>query len=250
MKAFIFGTVYLQDAARAELAQMWIELMQHLNPEFDLLFVDSFTDPLWRSLVPSLKDVPVHTIKEGDPMPPLQKGVNWITFPENLGHLSQHGVDGWGRAFSRGVQYAIDHNYDYVVNLECDLLFKPKVMDLLNVVKQHGIGTLSCVDPHYFFMENCICFMDVNFLKERGFVQNYDWKNRQQQPLPEYVCEAILNPKLFYKRFIGCRDDFGQVKMEDVVKYDYITHAHDQNLYYAFMKQNMPAGWVPPSQRK
>ena len=250
MKAFIYGTVYLENPQRAELVQMWIELMQHINPEFDLLLVDSFTDPLWLNFVPSMKGVTVHSIKEGDPLPPLQKGVNWITFPENLGHLSKHGIDGWGRAFCRGIEFAIQHDYDYVINLESDLLFKLPVQGLLETVKKHCIGCLSCIDPHYFFMENCVCFMDVKFLKERGFIENYDWKNRKPQPLPEYICEAILAPKLFYKRFIGCRDDFGNVKEDQVTGFDYITHAHDQKIYYAFMKKNMPDGWMPPSQRK
>lgn len=250
MQAFIYGTVYLQDPQRAELLQMWIELNQFLNPDLPLVIIDSGTDPMWRSLVPSAQGIEIHTVKEGNPLPPIKPGINWIDFPENLGHLSAHGVDGWGRAFCRGVELAIVQNYDYAVNIECDLLFRPRVMDVLKFQQQSKLKFIAAWERNYNFMENCICFMDVDYMRSHDFIGKYDWKAQHQQSrLPELRMEDILYDDLLIKPWRGLRDDAGKLQPEHMLHLDYITHAHDQRLYYVFMESIMPQGWKPPSLR-
>ena len=249
MKSFIFSAVSIENPAHAELLQTWLELVQHLNPEQDILLVDNKSDPLWLNLVPALKDIPVNIIPEGAPLPPLQKGINFVSFPENVGLLTKGGRDGRGRAFVRGVQCAIQHNYDYAAHIEFNLLFKYPVQNFFKMLRHHGAGCVSCVEPNYFFMETGVCFLDIKYLKERSFIENYDWQNRAAHPHPEYVVEAILAPKLFYKRLLGYRDDFGNMTDEDVRKLDWIKNPHDNNLCTTFMQPHIK-GWVAPSQRK
>lgn len=250
MRAFIYGTEYIQNPQRAELVQMWIELNQYLNPEFPLVVIDSGTDPIWRALIPQTRDIEIHTVKEGDPLPPLQPGLNWINFPENLGHLSVHGVDGWGRAFCRGVELAIAQNYDYAVNIECDLLFRPKVIDVLKMQHDKQIKFLTAWERYHHFMENCICFMNVDYLRRSDFIGRYDWRaQRQDSRLPELRMEDLTMDELFIKPWRGLRDNYNECRPEHIPQLDYLTQTRDSRLYYLFMQQIMPDGWQPPSQR-
>jgi hypothetical protein len=52
-------------------------------------------------------------------------------FPDNIGHLARGGKDGWGRAFCKGLEMAIDGQYDYVVHIEGDSLFKRPVLPII-----------------------------------------------------------------------------------------------------------------------
>ncbi len=250
MKALIYGTVYIQSPERAELVQMWIENMLFINPDFPIVLIDSATDPLWRELIPQTRHISIHTVAEGDPLPELQLGLNWIDFPENLGHLMVHNIDGWGRAFCRGIELAITQNYDYVVNIESDLLFRPNVTDILKQMDEKNIKALCGFERNYGFIENCLCFMNTQYLKDIDFIGQYDWKAQTQENLaPELRTELLLGKEMFVRPWLGCRDDFGRVTVEQVRQFEYITHAHDQNLYYEFMKTFMPTNWAPPCER-
>lgn len=250
MKAFIFGTAYIENPQRAELVQMWIELNEFLNPEFPLVIIDSASDPMWRNMALGGRNVEIHTVKEGDPLPPLKSGVNWIDFPENLGHPSIHGVDGWGRAFARAIEIGIAQNYDYVINIESDLLFRPKVMDVLKEQHDKQIKFMTAWERSYGFMENCICFMQTEYLRAIDFIGQYNWRVHRPDRLPELRMEDITMKDLYVKPWRGLRDDFGHCQPEHVPNLDYLTHAHDQRLYYLFMEGIMPAGWKPPSLRR
>ncbi|HCM83643.1 MAG TPA: hypothetical protein PKW15_00660 [Alphaproteobacteria bacterium] len=267
-RAFIFGTMYIDAPYKAELVQMWIELHQKLNPEYDLLIIDSHSERMWLDLIPAIKNIPIHEIKEGDPLPPLQRGVNWIDFPEGAGHQNFNGVDGWGRAFSRGVAFAIQHDYEYVVNLECDLLFRNPVTPILDQMDTHHLHVLSTnIKYNKFFpldwMENTIMFMRTSYLREKDFIRRYDWNGNwtRDNPLyvPEHRCKAILEPEVFYKPWQGVRGDGGIdliTQLSDVEEMDYIMHVqHAPNypqpleLYYHFMRKYMGQDWIPPHRR-
>ncbi|HRJ12160.1 MAG TPA: hypothetical protein PKW15_02830, partial [Alphaproteobacteria bacterium] len=229
---------------------MGIELNAYLNPELPLVVVDSASDPIWRNMIPALREIEIYTVKDGDALPPLRPGLNWIDFPENLGHPSTHGVDGWGRAFCRGIEIAIAQNYDYVVNIESDLLFRPKVMEVLQIQQQKQIKFMTAWERTYGFMENCICFMETRYLRDHGYIEKYGWHEQKKGAvLPEQHMENILRDELFIKPWMGFRDDFSKVQPEHLPHLDYLTHAHDHRLYYLFMQQIMPSGWQPPSQR-
>jgi len=250
MSAFIFGTAYIDSPQRAELVQMWIELNLHRNPEFPLVLIDSASDPMWRAMVPQSSDVQIHTVADGDPLPRLTPGLNWIDFPENLGHLSMHGVDGWGRAFCRGVELGLQHNYDYVINIETDLLFRPHIAQILQDVQIKDIEFLSGWERGHRFIENCICFMKTDYLRRTDFIGRYDWHAQKPgYPWPEQRMEMLTSDVLLVKPWQGLRDDFSQCASEHIPYLDYITHAHEPELYYQFLLPLMPPGWLPPSQR-
>lgn len=270
-RAFIFGTIYVDEPYKAELVQMWIELNQKLNPEYDLLIIDSQSDRLWSSMIPGAKDVPVHVIKEGDPLPSLQPGVNWIDFPTPGGHQNFNGVDGWGRAFSRGIEYAIQHGYEYAVNIECDLLFRNPVTPILDQMDAHKLNVVSTnVKYNKFFpqdwMENTIVFMRTDYLKRIDFIKKYnwngDWSHDKKLYVPENRCQWIFGDDLFYKPWHGVRGDGGveHIKLlSDVENMDYLMHAQyalnfqdgaTMEIYYHFMRKYVGQDWIPPSQRK
>jgi hypothetical protein len=233
---------------------MWVELMQRVNPGFDLLVLDSFSDPFYRATIPALQNVEVITLPEGAPLPPLKPGLNWVDFPENMGSLEYNNIDGWGRAFCRGVQFAMDQGYDYAVNIEPDMLFGLPVAPILEDMQHHRLGALAPFAHQYGFMENTIMFLDVKYLKDIDYIGKYDWRARRKgRDKPENWCEEILGKELFFKNWHGkrddCRDDDG-VTFEQLLHMDYIMHAHDQELYYFFMMKYLGADWVPPSRRR
>lgn len=266
---FIFGTIYVDSPMKAEFMQMWIELNQKLNPEFDLLVIDSKSDRVWFNLIPGIKDIPIHVVPDGDPMPPLERGLNWIDFPDNMGHHNQNGVDGWGRAFCRGIEYAIQHDYEYVINIECDMFFGKPAMPVLNQMDKHQLNFVSTglkysPFPDYF-MENTIMFMRTSFMRDVDFIKKYDWrkdwtKAGRAWDIPERRMETILGEEIFYKPWDGVRGHGGHAALKntsDVQYLDYIMHAehtklHPQpmELYYAFMRKYMGQDWIPPSQRQ
>jgi len=260
-RAFIYGTIYVDDPQKAELTQMWIELNQHLNPDFDILIVDSQSNKSWLGLIPAMQGVPIHTVAEGDQMPPLQRGVNWIDFPENMGHLNFNNLDGWGRAFCRGIDYAIQHDYEYAVNIETDMLFGVPVSDVLGQMDAHKLNIIS-TDMKYTpfshnYMENAIVFMRTSYMRQVDFVKKYDWraqdKNAPGFEIPEQRCRTLLEPEVFYKhwngirRLAGAEDLKDENKIKDLV---YMMHAEDQEYNYYFMRRYMPPGWQPPSWRR
>jgi len=74
--------------------KLWIKLS--MRDKCDLLLVDS-ASPRY---------------------PYVPRKINFLSFTNNVGHLSRGGQDGWGRAFCRGLGYAVEQGYDYVAHVE------------------------------------------------------------------------------------------------------------------------------------
>lgn len=182
----IVGTSYVHGAAALEVFEIWRALVMRLNPTADLLVIDS-ASPM--SLL-------------GSP------GMDVVRLPDNIGHLFRGGRDGWGRAFSVGVQNAIDMGYDWLVNLDCDLFLARPVEEIIEKMARSGVKCAAPMAIPYQFTETACSFWSVAYLKEIDLVGKYDWDNPPDSGLlPEQRIDHICAGEMFALPLKGFRND-------------------------------------------
>ena len=205
MRVLIFGTSYVDTQEKKWLAEQWLRLARELNPSANILVVDTPTPVEW--------------------MPPY----TWAhSFYNNIGHLTKTGKDGWGRAFAKGVQLADD--YDYVVHIECDLLFARPVMPIIERMQKRGIKALSTVATPHRMMETGLMFLDMEYVRETGLIERYDWETSSLTELPERRMAKLLGDDLFLLPLWGFRDEDRVLTPATMIPnfpagVDWLTHA-------------------------
>lgn len=209
MKTLIMGTSFIQGAAAAETFRIWAELTQRLNPGVDVLVVDS-ASPMELPYFP----------------PPLK----YMMLENNIGHLSRGGQDGWGRAFSAGVKYAIDKGYDWLANIECDVLFAKPVEEIFAKMTRANVKCCAPMAMPYPFTETGMSFWSVPYLKEIDLVGRYDWEHPKNNGLlPEQRIDAICEDDMFALPLRGFRNDTrwttDQLQRMFASGIDWITHS-------------------------
>lgn len=209
MRTLIVGTAYVQGGAAAEMFRVWVELTTRLNPGMDILVVDS-ASPMELPYFP----------------PPLK----YLNLEGNVGHLSRGGKDGWGRAFSAGVTYAIEKNYDWLVSTECDLFFAKPVSSVIDKMSRSGVKCCAPIAQPYSFTETGLSFWSVPYLKEIDLVGEYDWQNPPNNGLvPEQRVDLICDANMFALPLRGFRNDArcGPDQLPRMFSggIDWITHA-------------------------
>jgi len=219
---FLFGTCYVDSDARAKLTLQWAELMLRLNADCDIWLIDS----------------------QSPMMPQLDRRIRLFSFADNIGHLSRRSVtpgkDGWGRAFCKGLQMAIDARHDYAVHIEADSLFRLPALPICRQMQRDKIVAASipvlsgaCVLQHW--VETGLMFFDVEFLRRSNFVSRYDWPNRRARPTPEVVIKRMLGPDLKMMPWRGMRQDkLPTVNHDNIASagFDWITHFHNDGAAY------------------
>jgi hypothetical protein len=229
MKPLLFGTCYVADEVMRDLVITWSRLNRKLNPGLDIMLIDSASpfDP--RHFLPTKA--------------PQHANVIVKRFDDNIGHLSRGGGDGWGRAFSRGIELAIYLGYSHIAYIDADMLFARPVMPILQKMERVGVKIACPFDQHYGFVENGITFADVEYLRQIDFIKKYDWKHSPKptthEALPERRFAKIVEDELFTLPLVGMRNDFDLLTLENIViARDYITHCADPRLYDRFLELN------------
>ena len=213
MKMLIFATTYVDTPERLKLTRQWVDLHTALNPDCDFLIVDS-ASPMFPAI-----------------------GIEVFSFPDNIGHLSRNGPDGpnskgrdgWGRAFCHGLQAAIDGDYDYVVHIEGDSLFRLKVAPIVERMHREKIKIASVPIGYGHaqrssWVETGLMFFQVAYLKKSDFIAGYDWPNRSERPTPEVVIRKMLGDDLTMMPWTAERSDKGEITVDNVDQFDWITH--------------------------
>ncbi|TPI13860.1 methyltransferase domain-containing protein [Mesorhizobium sp. B4-1-1] len=209
-KEYIFGTTYVDTPDKQKLAGQWETLHRSINGRaVDLLLVDS-ASPL--------------------PLLAVERGAEKYAFPDNVGHLARGGKDGWGRAFSKGLEIAIDGQYDYVVHIEGDSLFKRPVLPIIRQMMAEGVKAASVPvegtrRKETGWAETGLMFFSVEYLWQSRFIERYDWWNRGPKPYPEQAVFDLLGEDLVMLSLKGERGDRGQITAENVGGLDWVTHA-------------------------
>jgi len=230
-KVLIFATTYVDSQDRVKLTDHWITLTKTLNPDCDLLIVDS------ASPIQPFIDTDKHGVftKYG-----VKSNQMLHDFGNNVGHLSRKGKDGWGRAFTFGLQAAVDSGYDYVAHIEGDSLFRLPVMDIAvdmrnKETKVASIPVIGMKGGEYpRWVETGLMFFDTKYIAESDFIKKYDWPNRRESPTPEIVVRELIEPDLVMMPWKGIRGDKAQVTHLNVVSMnlDWVTHCHNDSWVY------------------
>jgi hypothetical protein len=231
MKTLILGTSYVGKGAQgygSRMVTLWAKLAMKLNPECDILIVDSASP-----------ENPAQFLS-----PLIESGGRLAVygFNDNIGHLNTTGLDGWGRALSKGIEIAIYSGYDYICYMDVDIIFVRPVSEIIGKMDAAGVRVACPMDRLYCFIENGLMFLSVPYLRDTKFVERYDWASRKgpitvPSEVPEAVFERLLEPELFTLPLRGMRDDMGQLTVNNLAGAfpyggaDYLTHVKDFAVY-------------------
>lgn len=223
MRILIAGTSWVATIARRDIVSLWAKLNLHLNHDCDILIVDS----------PGAYD-PAQFIED--------ERIKHFRFGDNIGHLSLGGGDGYGRAFCKSLEIAIEQEYDYVISTDSDILCARPIRPICERMAKTGVKIAAPLERNYMFVENGLVFADVRWLKESRFVERYDWEHFAGI-LPELHFEKIAGDDLWLLPLRGLRNDQNQITWQNfstVMSYgfDTLTHCSDFSLYAKFLKRN------------
>lgn len=219
MRILVFGTSYVNTAAKLRQIRQWRDLHRHVNKPIDLLLVDSASP-----MLPALHNIIIHR------------------FEDNIGHLSRGGKDGWGRAFSYGLQYAIENDYDYVVHVEGDSLCRLNFKTICARMQMRGVVARSAPVTgtrrrETDWLETGLMAFNVDFLDEIDFIGRYDWRasGKNYPNTPEKVIADILGTRCEPTVWKAQRDDVGHLNTLSAIHYDWISHTTPQifDAYFA-----------------
>ncbi|WP_027037890.1 methyltransferase domain-containing protein [Mesorhizobium ciceri] len=224
-RILVFGTTYVDTPEKQKLAGQWEALHRKVNGwAVDLLLVDS------ASSVPLLA---------------VEEGAEKYAFPDNIGHLARGGKDGWGRAFSKGLEMAIDGQYDYVVHIEGDSLLSKPVLPIIRKMMADGVKAASVPvegtkRKETGWAETGLMFFSVDYLWQTKFIERYDWWNRTKSPTPEKVIFDLIGEDLRMLPLKAERGDRGQLTAATAPTLDWITHCAPEALD-AFVDAALPS---------
>lgn len=237
-KILVYATTYVDSGDREQLTRQWLDLHTALNPECDFLIVDS-ASPL-----------PVLPLEWSERFKAEPQRFKFFNFGDNVGHLSRRGRDGWGRAFCRGLDYAVEHGYAYVLHVEGDSLLRAPARELVKKLKASGKGVATIevrgtTREIPGWIETGLMLFSTAFLQRSNFTSRYDWPKREVRPTPEWVAPEIIGRDniLLLDGLKGLRGDKNQITAETIVKLDldWVTHVHnDIWVYQAFVDANLP----------
>lgn len=235
LRVLIYGTCYVDSEHRAKMLDHWLSLTTRLNPDCDILLVDSASPLMGGGKVEMSTPFQYHP------------RVRLFSFPDNVGHLSRRGRDGWGRAFCQGLQMAIDGGYDYAMHIEGDSLLRLPVMPIAEQMRAEKIKVASTevggMRNHHLrqWVETGLMCFDVGYVRDSKFVAKYDWQKRQASPTPENVIWRILGNDLRIMPWRTQRGDKRQITAQTVGEYDWITHCWGFDaIYDAFADSVIP----------
>lgn len=227
-KTLIFGGCCVQNEERRELVTLWARLTRHLNPDTDILLMDSegAFDPTY--FIP--KDLNIEIFKYGN----------------NPGHLSHGGGDGAGRTFCDGLEMAYERGYDYAVHLETDFLFARPIIPYVEKLARIGVKAACTWCMFYQFLEWGISMFNTKYMHDIDFSAKYNWQqppNGDYNYIPEWRVERIVEDELMLLPIRGIRNSQNWVNastLQNLFPYkpaDYITHS-DMPTCKRFLEMN------------
>ena len=247
MRTLIFGTSYVGDDGaqryKARMVELWAKLAVHLNPEADILLVDSASKVDLGKLLEPLGFRNYYDVQTGHF---LRTPRAVFSFPDNIGHLNVNGRDGWGRAFCKGIQIAIAGCYDFACHLDADMIFTLPTQPVFEKMERSGVQVCEAWDTTYAFGETSILFFRPQYMERIKFIERYDWPSRvapfmDPSMCPERICDEIWKDDLFTLPFRGLRDDFNRVTVNNIATafpygLDFLTHVKDFAVYERFLE--------------
>jgi SAM-dependent methyltransferase len=231
-RTLIFATTYVDCEDRAQLTDLWLTLTSRLNPDCDLMLVDSASP--WAEMINEKRHGPFETYAPG------ATGRRMLhRFADNVGHLSRGGRDGWGRAFCFGLQAAIDGGYDYVAHIEGDSLFRLPMTPIVRRMREENVGVASTPVRGMKrdmpgWVETGLMVFRTRYLLESDFIAKYDWPHRKENPTPEFVVARLIGNRIKLMPWRAWRGDRNGITHRNVLDLDldWISHCHNDVWVY------------------
>lgn len=230
-KTLIVGTTYCNAPEKAELLRMWAALNEKLSPECDVIVIDSCSPMDVLKVLPAFAAGYAHR--------------GYYKIEKDVGSLQKGGQDGPGQAFCKGVEFAISGGYEYFAHIETDCLFAKPVGPIISSMEKAGVKCAAPMDFTHSFLETQVLFMSVPWLRDKNYIEAYDWTNpsKRANPYHEVWLEKFAGDDLFCLPLRGCRNDLDKITVNNCHLafgrgWDYISHARDFGLYRRFMEYN------------
>jgi hypothetical protein len=219
----IVGTSYIGDEPHRELAKLWLRVARHLNPDADIMLIDS-----------------------GSPFDPREflSGIEIFRFDDNIGAISQGQRDGSGRAFSKALEIAIERGYDYVMPWEADVIFCLPAEPIIEKMYRTGVKVCAAFATPYQFVEWGFSFWSTEYVQKSRYIERYDWPNSPKWPIPEFRNQYLTQDELFILPIHGYRNSMNNMNIANLtnlfpyVPPCFLTHCIDHNLYYRMLDLN------------
>ncbi len=200
MKVLYFCTCWLPDLDRVFMLQSWLRVARQQTA--DILIVDTKSE--------FHPDVAGYTYR-------LDDSERCYRFDSNVGHGSREGdQDGWGRAFCKGIELAIEGGYDYAVHVESDMACRVDCHDVIALMEKEGKPFAAPYCSQVQNIETGLMYMNVKRLKELDFVARYNWpKIRPEMSIaqriawqPEKVIGGIFGEEWLRLKWHGARIEY------------------------------------------
>jgi hypothetical protein len=222
VKPLIISSSYIASKFRQEEVSLSTRLMRRLNPDAEILLVDS-ASPF--NPATFAHDVNYH-----------------VRMEDNIGHPTAGG-DGWGRDFCFGLQFAIDRGYDWVIFIESDMLLFRPCQPIIDKLLRIGCYAAAPISFRYQWLETGIMFLYVPMLIATKFVERYAWPKHRPPFFCEPEVERLLAEELLILPLRGARDDDKELTSTNIVDQfpfgiDYLSHASDLGVYRAALGMN------------
>ncbi len=154
MKVLLFCTCWLPDLDRVFMLQSWLRVARQQKADIQI----------------------IDTIGNFQPVVAGAHPGECIFVGTQIGHGSRDGdQDGWGRAFCKGIELAIEGNYDYAVHCEADMACRVDLMDVIALMEKEKKPIAAPWCSQVNAIETGLMFMSVPWLKENRFIERYDW---------------------------------------------------------------------------
>jgi ADP-heptose:LPS heptosyltransferase len=233
----IFGTFYVDSEDRRNLTELWKRVHLTLNPDCDFLAVDSQS--------------PMKMFEDWTPYDGQRHRQMYFNFTDNIGHLSRKDVtgakDGWGRAFTKGLELAGALGYSHVAHIEGDSLFRIKVKPEIERMARENAKCFSTEvigmripGSNRGWVETGLMLFSADYVKQSDFIKRYDWPNRRSAPTPEIIVRNLLgNDLVMQSHWKVLRADKNQITSDNIasLNLDWVTHQHkseQQDVYRKF----------------
>lgn len=234
-RILVAGSAYIHDEGLRELCKLWSRVIQHLDPNVDIVIIDSVSpfEPAVFLEWPVIEEGP--TDKDWINASPDGRCV--YRFKENIGHLSRGGQDGAGRTFCKSIELGIGGGYDYVVIIETDLIFLRSVTEICQRLQRSGTQIAAVGNAQYQFPEFGVCFIDCRWAKEFDITGKYNWLSSQPWPIPEIRLMNIVQDWLMLLPVYGIRIDqtgLTAQTLQNAFPYyppAWVTHAQSLDVY-------------------
>lgn len=248
MRTLIHFSSHIRTEAQRDLLFAQYQLVRHLNPEADILIVDS-ASPIFPATF-----LPGHwhwaRLLDDDHIPTISGKNTLLAFKDAIGHPYHDKLrerSGPCRAWMKGIECAIAGGYDRVVYYEYDLLCARPVADAFaQMTKPVGTGGRPFGET---FDEVGLFYASVDYLWRSDFVRRYNWRGstmpigeiRMMSLLDADGARQVLDFKGNRDRFVSTPDNFAFAYGGE--KLDWLTHAKPETLHHFLKLHGLEQCW-------